>query len=86
AFEVPIAAVLLVWTGLVSVEKLKSVRPYVFLGAFVIGMFLTPPDVISQTLLAVPVYLLYELGILMSRLFSPKRKADEDPVTEGEQA
>ncbi len=86
AFEVPIAAVLLVWTGLVSREKLKSVRPYVFLAAFVIGMFLTPPDVISQTLLAVPVYLLYELGILMSRLFVPKRASDDDPVTEGEQA
>ena len=86
AFEVPIATVLLVWTGMVTTEKLKSVRPYVFLGAFVIGMFLTPPDVISQTLLAVPVYLLYELGIIMSKLFAPKRASDEDPVTEGEQA
>ncbi|MDX1507993.1 MAG: twin-arginine translocase subunit TatC, partial [Woeseiaceae bacterium] len=77
AFEVPIATVLLVWTGLTSPEKLGKARPYVFLMAFVIGMFLTPPDVISQTLLAVPVYLLYELGILMSKLFA-KRTADDD--------
>ncbi|MBT8090070.1 MAG: twin-arginine translocase subunit TatC [Gammaproteobacteria bacterium] len=72
AFEVPIAAVLIVWTGLTSVEKLAKARPYVFLGAFIVGMFLTPPDVISQTLLAVPIYLLYELGIIMARLFAPK--------------
>lgn len=73
AFEVPVATVLLVWTGLTNVEKLGKARPYVFLGAFVVGMFLTPPDVISQTLLAVPVYFLYECGILMSRLFVKKR-------------
>lgn len=73
AFEVPVATVLLVWTGLTNIEKLGKARPYVFLGAFVVGMFLTPPDVISQTLLAVPVYLLYECGILMSRVFIKKR-------------
>lgn len=77
AFEVPIATVLIVWTGLTTPKKLGRARPYVFLGAFVIGMFLTPPDVISQTLLAVPVYLLYELGILMSRLFAPDREEEE---------
>lgn len=70
AFEVPIATVLIVWTGLVTVEKLSGARAYVFLGAFVVGMFLTPPDVISQTLLAVPIYLLYELGILMAKVFA----------------
>jgi sec-independent protein translocase protein TatC len=70
AFEVPIATVLIVWTGLVSIEKLSHARPYVFLGAFVVGMFLTPPDVFSQTLLAVPVYILYELGIVMAKVFS----------------
>jgi sec-independent protein translocase protein TatC len=73
AFEVPIAAVLIVWTGLTTVDQLAKARPYVFLGAFIVGMFLTPPDVISQTLLAVPVYMLYELGIIMARLFSAKR-------------
>ena len=82
AFEVPIATVLIVWTGLTTPQKLGRARPYVFLGAFVIGMFLTPPDVISQTLLAVPVYLLYELGILMSRILSRQRdeEADEAPT------
>ncbi len=72
AFEVPIATVLVVWTGLTTPEKLGKARAYVFLGAFVVGMLLTPPDVISQTLLAVPVYLLYELGILMAKLFARK--------------
>ncbi len=69
AFETPVATVLTVWTGLTTPEKLGKARPYVFLGAFIIGMLLTPPDVISQTMLAIPVYLLYELGILMSRVF-----------------
>jgi len=77
AFEVPVATVLLVWTGLTTVEKLSKARPYVFLGAFVVGMFLTPPDIISQTLLAVPVYLLFECGIIMSRVFAKKSEADD---------
>ena len=84
AFEVPIAAVLIVWTGLTTVQKLGHARPYVFLGAFIVGMLLTPPDVISQTLLAVPVYLLYELGIIMARLFSSKQRdsAEEAATTD----
>jgi len=68
AFETPIATVLLVLTGITTTEKLTKARPYVFLGAFIIGMLLTPPDIISQTMLAVPVYLLFEMGILMSRI------------------
>jgi sec-independent protein translocase protein TatC len=78
AFEVPIATVLVVWTGLTSPAKLSSARPYVFLGAFVVGMFLTPPDVISQTLLAVPIYILFELGILMSRIYVIRPDAEEE--------
>jgi len=74
AFETPVATVLTVWTGLTTPEKLGKARPYVFLGAFVVGMLLTPPDVISQTMLAIPVYLLYELGILMSRVFKSADK------------
>ena len=74
AFETPIATVLTVWTGLTTPEKLAKARPYVFLGAFVVGMLLTPPDIISQTILAIPVYLLFELGIIMSRLFRSKPK------------
>ncbi len=77
AFEVPIATVMLVSTGMTSPEKLKTKRPYVFLGAFVVGMFLTPPDVISQTLLAVPIYLLFEAGIFMSQLML-RNKAGKD--------
>ena len=78
AFEVPVATVLIVWTGLTTPEKLGKARPYVFLGAFIVGMFLTPPDVISQTLLAVPVYMLYELGIIMAKVFSIKKEEEAD--------
>ena len=77
AFEVPVATVLIVWAGLTNTEKLAKARPYVFLMAFIAGMFLTPPDVISQTLLAVPVYLLFELGIIMSKVFVNKKSDDE---------
>lgn len=77
AFEVPIATVMLVATGMANRESLASKRPYVFLGAFVMGMLLTPPDVISQTLLAIPVYLLFEAGIVMSRVMLPNREPAE---------
>jgi len=80
AFETPVATVLTVWTGLTTPEKLGKARPYVFLGAFVVGMLLTPPDIISQTILAIPVYLLYELGIIMSRVF--RAKPDESATAE----
>ncbi|MEO0423619.1 MAG: twin-arginine translocase subunit TatC, partial [Pseudomonadota bacterium] len=71
AFEVPVATVLLVSVGLVMPSQLKQWRAYIFVGAFVIGMLLTPPDVISQTLLAVPMYLLYEAGIFLSARMVP---------------
>jgi sec-independent protein translocase protein TatC len=69
AFEVPVVTVLLVWTGVVTQDGLREKRPYIIVGAFVIGMLLTPPDVISQTLLAVPVWLLFELGVYFSGWF-----------------
>ena len=78
AFEVPIATVMLVASGLTTTDSLKSKRPYIFLGAFVLGMLLTPPDVISQTLLAVPVYLLYEAGIFMSRFMLTAKSKDTE--------
>lgn len=84
AFEVPIATVLVVWTGLTTPKKLGKARPYVFLGAFVLGMFLTPPDMISQTLLAIPVYLLYELGIMMSKIFVIREQEPEEETTAAE--
>jgi sec-independent protein translocase protein TatC len=83
AFEVPIATVMLIATGLTNAESLKAKRPFVFLGAFVIGMLLTPPDVISQTLLAVPIYLLYEAGIVMSRVLL---KSKPDAGVNGDKA
>ncbi|MES1929799.1 Sec-independent protein translocase subunit TatC [Salinisphaera dokdonensis CL-ES53] len=71
AFELPVAIFLIVWAGFVTPRQLASYRAYVVVGAFAVGMVLTPPDVISQTLLAVPVYLLYEIGIWMARIFVP---------------
>jgi sec-independent protein translocase protein TatC len=73
AFQVPIVVIVVVWTGLVSRRALKSARPYVFLGAFVLGMLLTPPDVFSQTLLALPMYALYELALFISGRVLPHR-------------
>ena len=77
-FEVPVVVVVLVRMGMVSLEKLKEIRPYVIVGAFVISAIVTPPDVLSQLLLAVPMTLLYELGLLIARLYVPKSIATED--------
>jgi sec-independent protein translocase protein TatC len=77
AFEVPVATVLAVWAGFTTPAKLGAKRPYVLLGAFVLGMLLTPPDVISLTLLAVPVYILFEAGIVMARVMVPGHKEVE---------
>lgn len=76
AFEVPVAVVLLAVIGVVSVKALAAARRYVFLGAFCISMVLTPPDPFSQTLLALPMYLLYEGGLVMARLLAPGRVAE----------
>lgn len=67
AFEIPIAAVLLIWTGITTPEALARKRPFIIVGCFVLGMLLTPPDVISQALLAVPMWLLFELGVYFGR-------------------
>ena len=80
SFEVPIATILLVLAGMTTPDKLARKRPFVVVGAFVIGMLLTPPDVISQTLLAVPIWLLFEVGIFFSRLL--KRKPKDSPDEE----
>jgi sec-independent protein translocase protein TatC len=83
AFEVPVATVVLVWTGVVTPEALRAKRAYIIVGAFVIGMLLTPPDVISQTLLAIPMWLLFEIGVFMSKYFvTPEQEQDEyQPMT-----
>ncbi len=75
SFEVPIFTIVLVWAGIASPQSLSEKRPYVIVGAFIFGMFLTPPDAISQTLLAVPIWLLFEVGLLFSRLFVRKTEA-----------
>ena len=72
AFEVPIAVLMLVKFNIVKVEALKEARPYVIVGAFIVGAILTPPDVISQVMLAVPLCLLYEAGVLASKFVQPK--------------
>ena len=82
AFEVPVATVLLVAVGATTPKKLSHYRPYVFVAAFVIGMFLTPPDVISQTMLALPMWLLYELGIIFSRFVVPRGDDEEESETD----
>ena len=69
AFEIPVFIFLLIWSGFSTPENLSAKRPYVIIGCFTVGMFLTPPDVISQTLLAIPAWLLFEGGLLMARLF-----------------
>jgi sec-independent protein translocase protein TatC len=76
AFEMPVATVLLVATGLVKVETLQKNRGYVLLGIFIVAAFLTPPDAISQTFMAVPMYFLYEVGILFSRMLVRNRQAE----------
>jgi sec-independent protein translocase protein TatC len=70
-FEVPIVTIVVIWTGITTREALIKARPYVIVGAFIVGMLLSPPDVLSQILLAVPLCLLFELGLLLSPFFSP---------------
>tara|TARA_R110002073_G_scaffold69453_8_gene172418 strand:- start:997 stop:1734 length:738 start_codon:yes stop_codon:yes gene_type:complete len=78
AFEIPIATILLVTAGITTTENLREKRPYVIVGCFVIGMLLTPPDVISQLLLAIPMWLLFEMGIIFSGLIKKSNTASEE--------
>lgn len=77
AFEVPVATFLLIASGVTTATALATKRPYIIIGAFVVGMLLTPPDVISQSLLAVPIWLLFELGLIASRIFLKDKVAEE---------
>lgn len=77
AFEVPVAAVILILTGVVTADQLANNRSYVIVGCFVMGMLLTPPDVVSQTLLALPMWLLFEIGLVMGRILSRSPSDDE---------
>ncbi|MCE1243888.1 twin-arginine translocase subunit TatC [Oryzomicrobium sp.] len=77
-FEVPVIVIVLVRMGVVDLQKLKDIRPYVIVGAFIVAAVFTPPDVVSQFMLAVPLCLLYELGIFMSRFVGSRRDAEDD--------
>ena len=80
AFEVPVATLFLVKSGVSSVQSLAKKRPYVILGCFVIGMLMTPPDIISQTLLAIPMWVLFELGLILSRFIGSKESNTEREI------
>ena len=85
-FEVPVVVIVLVRAGMVSIEKLKEIRPYVIVGAFIVGAIFTPPDIVSQILLAVPLWLLYEIGIVCARVVGRSAAASEAPEGGGAKA
>jgi sec-independent protein translocase protein TatC len=82
-FEVPVAVVLLVRMNIVGIDKLREIRPYVIVGAFVVGAIFTPPDVISQLMLAVPLWVLYELGIMCASMMGKTKDAVDEPAADG---
>ncbi|MGF1699773.1 Sec-independent protein translocase subunit TatC [Photobacterium makurazakiensis] len=84
AFEIPVAIILLCWTGATDPQTLRTKRPYIVVGAFVVGMMLTPPDIISQTLLAIPMCLLFEVGLFFAK-FYVREGREEDDIAEDEQ-
>jgi sec-independent protein translocase protein TatC len=85
AFEIPIAIILMCWTGVTTPDKLRAKRPYIIVGTFVVGMLLTPPDVISQTLLAIPMWLLFEVGVIIGSVYS-RKKPNEPDMSESQDA
>jgi sec-independent protein translocase protein TatC len=82
AFEIPIAIILMCWTGFTTPASLRTKRPYIVVGAFVVGMLLTPPDIISQTMLAIPMLLLFELGIIIASFYYKEDKSDESKIVD----
>ena len=80
-FETPIAVIILVRMGIVSVEKLREIRPYIIVAAFVLGAIFTPPDVVSQFMLAVPLWILYEVGIVLAAMMGKAKTTDEQEST-----
>lgn len=77
AFEIPVAIILMCWTGFTDAKSLRAKRPYVIVGVFVVGMLLTPPDIISQTLLAIPMWILFEVGVVIGSIYSRKSEEHE---------
>ena len=78
AFEIPVAIMLLCWSGATTTQSLKEKRPYIVVGVFVVAMFLTPPDVLSQTLLALPMLLLFELGLILAKFYTAKTQQESE--------
>lgn len=81
AFEIPIAAVILIWSGVTTPDALAKKRPYIIVGCFIFGMLLTPPDVISQSLLAVPMWMLFEVGVFFGRIIEKRRQSSNGSLT-----
>jgi sec-independent protein translocase protein TatC len=79
AFEIPIAAVLMIWAGITTADELAKKRPYIIVGCFIFGMLLTPPDIISQSLLAIPMWILFEFGVFFGRFMQRKAEGAESP-------
>ena len=86
AFEVPVATVLLVRMGMTTPESLAAKRPYIIVGAFVVGMLMTPPDIFSQLMLAIPVWVLFELGLYVSKSIKPQTRAQADAASVEDEA
>lgn len=84
AFEIPVITMMLIWSGVTSVESLSSKRPYIVVGCFVFGMLLTPPDPFSQSMLAIPMWMLFEVGLLFGRL-GRKKRAEEETLPSSDQ-
>ena len=78
AFEIPVAIMLLCWSGATTTQSLKEKRPYIVVGVFVVAMFLTPPDVLSQTLLALPMLILFELGLILAKFYTAKPQQESE--------
>jgi sec-independent protein translocase protein TatC len=78
AFEIPIAAILMIWAGVTTPQALASKRPYIIVGCFVFGMLLTPPDIISQSLLAIPMWLLFEIGVYFGGMMQRRSSSSDD--------
>lgn len=84
AFEIPVATFLLIWVGIVDVATLRKSRPYVIVGCFVVGMVLTPPDVFSQALLAIPMWLLFEAGLICGSMVKKREEERLDATDDSE--
>ena len=84
AFEVPVATVLMVRMGVTTTTSLAAKRPYIIVGAFVVGMLLTPPDLFSQTMLAIPVWILFEIGLYISKAVKPRASEDPSDISDDE--